>query len=188
MNAHQASEQKLRLEAAMKMREMYLVKQQRWKEFREAERQRRIDKQNQQQLDYFSGVIAESKARREYSTARFQMTNTIRSHYDAAVIIQRRYRQWKKEQLQEERERFWVKRGRRMEEERAVRLIQKAWRECKQHKLYKALHFKSIMTSPIIALRDKPSGLSRNLGTMHSYEQNISITGTHQIIFCVCSQ
>lgn len=160
------------------MRERYLEKQQRWKEFRDAERQRRINKCNQEQLDYFASVIADSKARREYTTSRFQSTRTIRSHYDAAVIIQRRYRQWKKEQVKMKRESLWRERQRKKEEERAAIVIQKAWREYQQHKLYKALHFKSIRTSPVIALRDKAHRSTDNAGQLHSYEQNISITGT----------
>ena len=66
LREERSRERRLRLEASMKMREIYEEKQKRWQEFREAERQRRIDKANQEELDRLAGILACSRARREY--------------------------------------------------------------------------------------------------------------------------
>ena len=169
-----AKEQKLRLEAAMKMRDRYYEKQKRWHEFREAERQRRIDKAHQEELDYYACVIAESQARRHYATSKFKYTATVRSYHHAAVTIQKAFRRMKVRQSWLERVAKKEEMMRRKREERAARVIQKAWRLYRQYQLYQALNFKSVLTSPVIAL----SGRHQNATTC-TYEQDISITGEH---------
>ena len=169
-------ERRLRLEAAMKMRDMYYERQRRWHEFRAAERQRRMEKACQEELDYYSGVIADSQARRHYATSKFHYMTTVRAHHQAAVIIQRAYRRmrvrksWMKKVAERE------ERTKRLRESRAARVIQRAWRTYKQYRLYVALNFKSVMTSPVITLSKRhPSPAA--LSAVNTYEQSTSITG-----------
>ena len=171
-------EQKHRLEAALKMRDRYYETQKRWHEFREAERQRRIDKANRDELDYYAGVIAESQARREYATSKFKHMTTVRSHHQAAITIQRAFRQMKvrRKWLRIIADREELVQRRR--EERAARLIQRAWRLHKQYRLYLALNFKSVLTSPVITFSTRQQSPDAVRGVTHSYERSTSITGT----------
>ena len=163
----------------MKMRDRYCERQKRWHEFRAAERQRRIDKANQQELDYFAGVIADSQARRQYSTLKFEYTTTVRSYHQAARIIQRAFRRMKgrKSWLKKVAER--EKKERKQKEERAAITIQKAWRIYKDYQLYQALNFKSVLTSPVVRLssRRRHSASAAAASGVHTYELDISITG-----------
>ena len=173
-------ERKLRLEVSMKMREIYEEKQKCWQKFREAERQRRIDKANQEELDRLAGILACSRARREYSHAKFQQTNTIRLYYDAAVVIQRAFRQSKSRRLGLREQTLKEEAQQRRMKNRAARIIQRAWRSYKQYRLYQALHFKSIMTSPVISLPARPkipSPPHARMECVPSYGRPISITG-----------
>ena len=170
-------EQKLRLEAAMRMRDRYFEKQRRWHEFRAAERQRRIDKANQEELNYFAGVIADSQARRQYFTLKFSYTTTVRSYHQAAVTIQRAFHRMKVRKSWQRRVAEREEKAKRKREERAARVIQTAWRLYKQYQLYQALNFKSVLTSPVVTLgRRQRSGLE-TATTVHTYERDISITG-----------
>lgn len=171
-------QRKLRLEAAMEMREIHKEKQQCWQEFREAERQRRIDKAEREELDRLAGVLAKSRGRREYSQFKFHQTRMVRSHNEAAVIIQRafrsarRRRSWQRMKLARE-ETLRMKR-----ENHAARVIQCSWRRYRQAKLYEALHFKAIYTSPVIALpcqRSPPQ--TTLLPEVRSYQRNTFLTG-----------
>lgn len=158
----------------MKMRAMYEDKQRRWQEFRDAEKQRRIDKANQLELDRLNAIIAESRARRAYTNSKFERTLTIRSYHQAALVIQRAFRRTRfvraarAKLAQQERElaRRW--------RERAVIVVQRWWRKIQLHRAYKATHFQSIMTGPVIAMRRKGRGTSP---PVHSYEREIAITG-----------
>ena len=161
----------------MKMRDRYCEKQRRWHEFRAAERQRRIDKANQEELDYFAGVIADSQARRHYSTLKFKYTTTVRSYHQAAVIIQRAFRRMKVRKSWQRKVAEREEKVRRKREERAARLIQKAWRLYKQYQLYQALNFKSVLTSPVITLSRRQQSGNTAASGVHTYEQGISITG-----------
>ena len=176
----ESKEQRLRLEASMKMREIYEEKQKRWQEFREAERQRRVDKTTQEELDRLADILARSRARREYSHAKFQQMVTIRSYYDAAVVIQRTFRRMKS-MRSHLREQALKEEAQRMKKaNKAACIIQNAWRSYKQYKLYQAMHFKSIMTSPIIALPARPKVPSPPHGQIKgvpSYERTTFITG-----------
>jgi transcriptional regulator of heat shock response len=168
----------------MKMRDRYCEKQRRWHEFRAAERQRRIEKANQEELNYFAGVIADSQARRQYSTLKFKYTTTVRSHHQAAVTIQKAFREMKVrkswQRMVAERE----EKARRKREDRAARVIQKAWRLYKQYQLYRALNFKSVLTSPVITLgrRQLSGSIATAQSVVHTYERDISITGKLHVI------
>ena len=160
----------------MKMRDRYNDKQRRWQEFREAERLRRIDKSNQEELDYYSGVIAESQARRQYATLKFKYMTTVRSHHQAAVVIQRAFRRMKARRAWQKKVTEREETLRRIREQRAARIIQRAWRMYRQYKLYVALNFKSVLTSPVIALGRRRTSLD-TLRDVNTYEQSTSITG-----------
>ena len=180
LREERSRERRLRLEASMKMREIYEEKQKRWQEFREAERQRRIDKANQEELDRLAGILACSRARREYSHAKFQQTNTIRLYYDAAVVIQRAFRQARSRRLCLREQALKEEAQQRRMKNRAARIIQRAWRSHQQYRLYQALHFKSIMTSPVVTLPARPkipSPPRTRMEAIPSYGRPISITG-----------
>lgn len=159
----------------MKMRAIYQEKQRRWQEFREAERQRRIDKASKQEMNHLNSIIAESKARREYTNSKFHRTLAVRSYHQAALVIQRAYRRMRLSNAVKSKLSRQQRDLRRRARERAARIIQRTWRDYRQNKLYKALHFMSIMTGPVIAVGRRtesppPAGIQ-------SYEKGISITG-----------
>jgi hypothetical protein len=79
----------------MKMRLVYEEKQREWEAFRAAESQRRIDKARQAELDRLAGIMAQSRARREYTQSKFRQTLSVRSHHQAATVIQRAFREMK---------------------------------------------------------------------------------------------
>lgn len=170
-------EKKLRLETAMRMREIYAEKQKCWEQFREAEKQRRIDNSNREELDRLAAVLSRSRARREYTQSKIQQTLAVRSHYDAALIIQRAFRRMKRVRLQHQRKALEKDSRRRRRENRAAFVIQRAWRRYVQKKLFEALNFRSILTSPVISLpAHHPLPLNQLRG-VQSYRKNISITG-----------
>ena len=160
------------------MRELYLEKQKRWEEFREAEHQRRIDKAKNEELDHYALIVAKSEARRNYTTVMFYQTKTVRSYNEAAVTIQRAFRRMKLHQSLADRQAFRERKQKQKMEERAARKIQKAWRRYQQYKLYQALNYRRISTSPVIALRRHPEHTSKGNEDVHSYQKDISITGS----------
>ncbi len=171
-------QQKLRLESAMKMREIYEEKQRLWLKFREAERQRRINKANQEELDRLAGVLAQSRGRRAYAESKFLRTRMVRSCNEAAIIIQRAFRRvrWQRSWLQRKLARDEALRMKR--EHQAALVIQLAWRRYRQAKLYETLHFRAIYTSPVIALpRQRSPPHTGILPEICSYQRNTSITG-----------
>lgn len=166
-------ERRLRLETCMKMRAIYLEKQKRWQHFREAENQRRMDKARVKEMDRLNDIIEQSRARREYSNSKFQQTLNVRSHHHAAVVIQRAFRRVRRDRVARARVSREEAALVRREMERAALVIQRSWRLFRQQKLFKAMHFRSIMAGPVIAVGKRlpsPPGV-------HSYERGISITG-----------
>lgn len=174
----QAKQQKMRLEGAMRMREIYKEKQKRWQLFREAEKQRRIDKANQEELDRLAGILAQSRARRQYSESKFYHTRTMKSHYESAVVLQRAFRRMKQTRAWQRKLAMEEEALKRERERKAACVIQKAWKRYKQQKLYEALHFRAILTSPVIALKDHVRPMDKKVETTeNSYQRSISITG-----------
>ena len=171
-------ERQSRLEAAMKMREIYEEKQRWWEEFRAAEAQRRVDKARQAELDRLAQIMAESRARREYTQSKFQQTLSVRSHHHAAIVIQRAFREMKTRRWWQERVQMRLRQERRRRQHRAAVRIQRSWRLYQQRKIYQAMHFKAIYTSPVVALPHP--ALEGSPGLMYegpSYKRDISITG-----------
>ena len=64
-------QRKKRLEEALKMRKIQHQVQEQWVAFREAERQRRIDKANKLEADRLAAILAESKARNIHKQLQF---------------------------------------------------------------------------------------------------------------------
>ena len=171
-------ERKLRLEAALKMRDMFVEKQKQWAQFREAERQRRIDKANQEELHHLAAVLASSRVRHELTKAKFHQTLTVRSHYDAALIIQRAYRKMKKQRKLLRVRETVITTMRKKKENGAAIIIQRAWRRYRQLKLYEFLHFKSIPTGPVLSsLRSHPQSVAISGSVQPLYQKGTSITG-----------
>ena len=167
------SERKLRLEASMKIRALNEDRQRRWKEFRDAEKQRRVDKANQQEMDRLNAIIAESRARREYTTSKFEQTLNVRSHDQAAVVIQRAFRRAYRRKVLKIRvmNRFREMVGRK--NTLAAIAIQRWWRKHLLLKAYRAMHFRSIMTGPVVAVGRR----GESPPPQRPYEREIAITG-----------
>ena len=184
-------EKKLRLEAALRMREIFLEMQKNWKEFREAEQRRRAEKARREELDQYADIVAQSRARREYTEQMFHQTQTVRSHTEAAIVIQRAYRRMTLWRSLSEKVALRQMREQRRREQKAARIIQKALRKYCQYKLFQELHFKKIRTSPVIALKDMKG---RQLEDVTSYRRGITITGASFrevpsfFVFRLCTQ
>ena len=164
----------------MKMREIYEEKQRRWEAFRTAEGQRRLDQARQAELDRLAEIMAESRARREYTQLKFRQTLSVRSHHHAAIVIQRAFRETQSRRWWQERVEARVQFERRSRENRAAVKIQRAWRVYRQHKIYRSTHFKAVYTSPVVAL-PHPAGQGRYspawTGEGPSYKRYTTITG-----------
>lgn len=170
-----ARQRKKRLEEALKMREIEQKTQEQWVAFREAERQRRIDKANKLEADRLAAILAESKARREYHNTKYSQTNTIRSHFTAAVAIQRWYKKTKRsKQLRQQQEA--ARRAYEAERQnRAAVIIQKWWKKRILLRQFYALLYRPITTSPVILpYRVRQSHSSIN---QQSYLRKTSVTG-----------
>ena len=158
----------------MKMRDIYEVKQREWEAFRAAERQRRIDKAKQTEFDRLAGIIAQSRARKEYTLSKFKQSLSVRSHHHAAVVIQRAFRAMKCKRSWQERVRVRQEKEQREKENKAAVRIQHVWKRYQRYKKYRAAYFKSIYTSPVVALPDTAPYWG---GQEPSYKRSISITG-----------
>lgn len=167
---------KLRMETALKMRDMYREKQKQWAQFREAEQQRRTDKANQEELDRLAAILAHSQAKHEFTKEKFHQTLTVRSFFDAALIIQGAYRRMKARRNMLKEIEMKQAMLRRQMENRAAVVIQRAWQRYKTQKLYEFFHYKPIPTGPVISsLRGCP--LPSISGCTFAYQKSTSITG-----------
>ena len=169
----EAMERQARLEAAMKMREIYEEKQKRWEEFRAAERQRRIDKAKKAELDRLAIVLSQSKARREYTQIKFLQVRSVRTHYQAAVVIQRAFRAMRLRKSWQRKAKVWIESEKKWQENKAAIVIQRAWRHYQQYRIYQATYFRAVYTSPVVPIPKKHSQNNQ----VPSYKKNTSITG-----------
>ena len=168
-------QRKQRLEEALKMREVQQKMQSEWAAFREAERQRRIEKANKQEADRLAAILAESKARRNYHNTKYLQTNTIRSYVMAVIAIQRWYKKTKKhkrlrQQQQVEKTAYEAERR-----NRAAIVIQKQWKKYRLLKQYHAMHYRPISTNPVILSHRQTHSSTEQ----RSYLRRTSVTGTH---------
>lgn len=191
----QTKERQSRLEASMKMRDIYKEKQKRWEAFRVAEEQRRIDKARQAELNRLANIIAESKAKREYTHSKFKQSLSVRAYHQAAIVIQRSFRAMKSRRSWQERVQARKEMEKRRKENKAAVIIQRAWKRYQQYKMYQATHFKSVYTSPVVALWE-PNQARLSLAPqlqeeVPSYKKSISITGilsvAHLIRAFICA-
>lgn len=164
------------------MRVVYQEKQERWQAFRDAEKQRRLDKAREQEMNRLNSIIAESRARREYTHSKFHHTLTVRSYHHAALTIQRAYRRVRLIRAAEAKLASVQLLRRNQARERAARVIQRRWRVHQQDTLYRAMHFVSIMTDPVVAVGQR---VQSPPGECRSYEKGTSTTGL--LIVCDCT-
>ena len=173
-NENVIRERKRRLEEALKLREIQQKTQEEWLAFREAERQRRIDKAKKLEADRLAAILAESKARREYHNSKYSQTFTVRSHFVAAAAIQKWYKMMKRKKQsmkQQEATRIAYEAKRR---NRAAVIIQKWWKKICLLRQYHALLYRPISTSPVIlTYRQSHSSTSQQ----SNYLRKTSITG-----------
>ena len=176
-------ERQSRLETAMKMREIYEEKQKQWEVFRAAEGQRRVDKARQAELDRLTKIMEQSRARREYTWLKFRQTLSVRSHHQAATVIQRAFREMKTRRWWQEKVQTRLELERMWREIRAAVKIQRVWRLYRERKIYRATHFKAVLTSPVVALPSPVPGKSPGWTYEGpSYKRSISITGLRTYI------
>ena len=169
-------------EQALRMRALHLEHQKRWEEFRAAEKQRRINKAQQEELDRLYGVIADSQARRQYFKEKFHYTTIVRSRHQAAVIIQRAFRM-AKVQREEHKRRMELESRRQLKTAtRSAVIIQRAWRKHQAWKRYVDANFKSILTSPVVAVSPHQPHKTRDSTTPKSYERSTLVLGEESCI------
>ena len=171
-------QRKQRLEEALKMREIQQKIQNDWAAFREAERQRRIDKANKQEEDRLAAILAASKARRNYHNTKYSQTNTVRSYIMAVIAIQKWYKKTKKhKRLRQQQlvEKIAYEAERR---NRAAIVIQKQWKKYCLLKQYHAMHYRPITTNPVIL----PHRQAHSSTEQHSYQRRTSVTGMQSTI------
>lgn len=166
-------QRKKRLEEALKMREIEQKTQEQWVAFREAERQRRIDKANKMEANRLAAILAESKARREYHNTKYSQTITIRSHFTAAIAIQKWYKktQRRKQLLQQQAAARVAYEAERRN--RAAVIIQKWWKKICLLRQFHALLYRPVSTSPVIL----PYRQSHSSTNQISYLRKTSVTG-----------
>ena len=163
-----------KLESGLRMRDLYIQHQRRWAEFRESERKRREEKARQMELDRLASILSESAARRNYFQEQFGYSTVVRSHDNAATVIQRTFKNFmlRKQELRARREN-----ERRIENElknRAARIIQRAWRRYFSWKVYLARNYKSIKAGPVIKV--EPFSLIAP-ANWRSYERGTIVSG-----------
>ena len=159
----------------MQMRAMDAARQRHWQGFREAELRRRENKASEQELNKLQGIIDDSRARRDHTVAKLTHRKIVRSHLQAVVIIQRAYRQLKQRRWLEFEESAKEVRQKEAERERAARVIQRAWHQYWERKAFRARHFMSVMTEPVLDISKRVGVV--NQGKLPTYQRGISITG-----------
>ena len=167
-------QRKQRLEEALKMREVQQKMQTEWAAFREAERKRRIDKANKQEADRLAGILADSKARRNYHNTKYLQTNTIRSYIMAVVAIQKWYKKTKKNKRLRQQQQAEQIANEAERKNRAAIIIQKQWKKYCLLKQYHAQHYRPIATNPVIL----PDRQTLSSTEQRSYLRKTSVTGT----------
>ena len=166
-------QRKKRLEEALKMREIQQKAQEQWAAFREAERQRRIEKANKLEADRLAAILAESKARREYHSTKYSQTITIRSHFTAAKAIQRWYKKTKRrKQLRQQQEAARISYEAERQNRAAV-IIQKWWKKILLLRQFHTMLYRPVSTSPVIL----PHRKSHSSINQQSYLRKTSVTG-----------
>ena len=159
------------------MRLVYESKQRHWQEFRHMERQRRLEKAKEEEMERLAGIIAASKARRMHADASFRQMVCVRSHYHAAVIIQRAFRAMRRRKLRTAAQRLAEESSLAHRQEKAARTIQKAWKRYKEHKAFIQLHFRCVSTGPVISFPKTVPREPMRTGNIQSYQKKISISG-----------
>ena len=170
-------DEQTRRERSLQMRELYAERQNNWEMFRQAEKQRRIDKAQQEKMDYMNGILLGKDERRQYHIEQFQYTNNVRSHFQAASIIQKAYRQYR------ERKNWWkrVKEAGlardRAKKSFAAGVIQCSWRKHKDWKKFEATYMCSVHTNPVVQLSKRPLFELASDKGLKSYERSTLTSG-----------
>ena len=168
-------ERRLRFEASMQMRAIYQEKQKQCQAFREAEKQRRFDSANKAEICQLHGIVANSRARGKYGLSKYRHSRMVRLYCQAAVTIQRAYRRMRQLRHDKSTEMQTLEAlGERRE--KAVKIIQKAWKSYSQWKMREAMNFVSIMTGPVLDIGRRLEQVPVHL---HSYQRGIAITGMY---------
>ena len=167
-------EHQIRIEQSMRMRERYMKEQQKWEEFRLAERQRRKEKAHQEEQARLMIIIENSRQRRKYFEQKFKYTMTIQSYHQAAIVIQRAYRKTRMRRERERKEVEFQKQKQQLLEMWAARVIQRAWRCYIEWKRFEADHLDSIITSPVVIM---PSGHLPIIQHKRLYERSTIVSG-----------
>ena len=181
---HKKTDEQTRKERSLRMREIYLEKQRNWELFRQAEQQRRIDKTRQEKMDYMNKVLRGKQERRLYCAEQFRYTTSVRSHYHAAIIIQRCYRRykWRKDCWRKMAEARCLRD--RAKERFAASVIQNAWKKYKEWKKFEKTYMCPIYTSPIVRISERQLPELNEKG-LKSYERSTLTSGLTISLACV---
>lgn len=173
-SAKKEEEWQKKIEMCLKLRQRYEERQQNWKNFRLAEKQRRIDKKLQEERDRLMTTIRSSQEKRKYFQEKFQYTMSVRSCHQAAAVIQRAYRRAKEREERRKKEEEIKRKAEKMRQTKSATVIQRSWRSYKEWKDFERAHLHSIVTSPVILLPHRfPLPEIRN----KSYERGTIISG-----------
>ena len=173
-------EQQTRIERALRMREIYVKRQQEWEEFRKAEKQRRLEKAHEEKLQQMNGILKDSQARRHFIHQHFHYSSTVRSHHQAAVTIQRAYREAKRHETWWKRQQEAKDKRKRARKTFAALVIQNAWRRYKEWKKFESAYLCPIYTSPVVHLTHP---MQINDKDQRSYERSTLASG---YLRCMC--
>lgn len=183
------ADEKIRKERSLKMRELMVEKQKNWELFRQAEKQRRTDKAQQHKMDLLNGILQGKHERRAFHVKKFEYTNNVRSHFIAASVIQRAYREYRA------KKEWWVRvttarlSRDKMKKNYSASIIQNAWRRYNEWRKFDTQYMQPVYTSQVVQLAScarKKSLLPQDanpLNTIKPYERPTLTSGTqHSMI------
>lgn len=171
----QQKEYDQKIELALQMRQMIMEQQASFGDFLAAERRRREEKAHQQKIAAMTNVIIESRARRTFTKEKFEYTFTVRTHDQAARIIQQFYRNFKVRRDAAAREKKKMQALRRLKEIRCARTIQRAWRRHFEWRIFQSKYLQSIYTSPTVVTQHSGNRLAPIAAS--SYERRTLTSG-----------
>jgi ankyrin repeat protein len=174
-------ERKMRLEQAMKLRKMCMIRETTWAAFRVAEEKRRIDKANRIESERLAQILQHSQDRRKFIEHKKTHTWTLRSQVRAAVVIQRAFRKWKASNELRQRSIEDATRQLLAMETEAARRIQIAWRNYRRHCNFIQQYYRVIPTAPtVVPQRSDKVPVKTFISPLKksvSFTDNILITG-----------
>jgi ankyrin repeat protein len=123
-----------------------------WKKFGIGEKQRQDNVKKQREKEILMKTVHDCQERKNYITEKFKHSKTVRSHQQAAQIIQQAYFKSKERQrkyIENEKHKFQRKLAYQMD---AAKVIQRSWRHYRDWKLFENDHLSPVNTGPVLNL------------------------------------